>query len=1390
MHQARFFVLFAVAAGGAAIAWPGAVRELMHLSPTSPPVPGIDGDPVEIDPSVVAGSGDPGCLQVGGTTQTFSRASAIRGNVFSITKTVTVTEIVMQLTVPTPTPLHVAVYSRASGTTANWIRYPDPMGNDILIEDPAVGPLAFQTTGPLETPLVLQAGSDYLIGFAWGAVNVSFPRDSATYPGATPPDVNFGDVLGLFGLNNITFQEGQLPDQFANGVIDVFNLGAHSMQLCVAGACCTGGTITPQCRELSRTGCQRLFGQYTSEGITCADVAKDGDLCPLDRGACCESPTVCNYINKWACEARGGDWHRLILCGNTEVQPCALRGACCLENGSCAEALTEQQCDADDGVWLGVDGAGDPIACEDANPGCEAGACCQPGEPSGCFVMSRDKCVKGGGLFVGNGLSCDDEPCIPRGACCNPASGVCTEDLTQAQCQSVAGRVYRGDGTICSDLRPVCGRGACCTATTGCEDGNGAGLTQAACQSLTGTYRGDGTTCLSLDPQCPGLCCRGIGFTTCNASVQPGVCSIETGGVFLGYGGSCSPNPCSGIVQGSIGACCLSSGDCIEVYDRPGVTAEQLCDQLQGVFTDATRCPAACVATGACCDREAGECVPGQTEAACSGEWAQGVDCPSFNPRCELTGACCNRTQLTCVNDVPESQCAAPLQWTANIRCADLDEPCAPTGACCLPGAEGCQEGMTQAQCAGSDGTYLGDDEVCEPESCIPKAACCEGTTCSVRTEAACDAADGIWLENESVCVDDTCDPKGACCNGSACTQQTQAACAPPARYLGDDVPCVPESCVPRGACCVTVLGCQDDVTQADCDGDSGTYAGDGTTCIPNLCDAGACCPVDCTACTDVPDGATCLSDGGLFTPGATCAAVACGQHIVSSDPANCAIDARQPHTPESATPPAGPTSLMLTFACTATGTNSSDFEIFGVPPPGVTISNVMVNGTMATLTFSGPIPPGQYTCVRHIDTGDEVCIGYLPGDVNSDGVAMTDAVDPADDDVQVLTAYFKTGVPNLEIWQCDIDRSTVCTALDIAREIDVLVGADAFDPWVDVDIGGCPSGPGACCDGQVCSLLEENACESAGGEFRGSGTDCDSDPLVCAPRGACCIEGECNQEPEETCLLLGGTYSGDGVACEADTCLPHGACCVGNTCSSETEANCDGAYAGDGTVCDADTCLTGACCDSQCFCENGLFGYECDADGGVFHAGAICQASTCALDIASSIPPHCGIDARQYQNPELGLEPTFGVGSILLTMTCDASDAVNEDFVVTAVGGQAGLALDHIDPPVGSTVNVVFNKLLQHSLYACTEYVPTGETACIGFLPGDVDASRKSEGQDTVVLIQHLDGDLAEPLGLWQCDADRSGECTALDVLRHIDILVGTNETTPWKDAQINPCP
>jgi len=1038
MHWLRYCVLAAFT-GAAALAWQTEKAELSHRADHGREI-AAPAEPVSIisEAELLAGAGGGGCKEVGALTETFTFTSRYRGNVYRIESEVTLTEIQMQLGLANSTPLHVAIHQRQPN--GSWTRYPNPTGDDFVITNPpagGTGSMQFYSTGLLNPPVVLAAGADYAIAFAWGNTQVRFGNDVAQYPQATPSDFDFGQVLGRVGpvLSGLP----EIPDSIPS--LTITTNGAYSMQLCVTGACCLPSGA---CADVSQSECNSLFGQFTASGTTCDDVQMSADPCPLSRGACCLTPSGCSFTNVYACEsADGTSWSMGTQCDDPIAEPCAPRGGCCFGDGSCTPDLTGDACESLGGIYRG-----DNVSCE-TSPLCSEGACCYGETCVG--ALTEAECGTSGGAFVGPGSSCNNNPCIPTGACCTGSTGVCTDDMTRSQCEA-AGRTYRGDNTDCETIEPICGQGACCTSDTGCEDSNGAGITSGLCSVIGGTFRGDGTTCDTLDPQCPGTCCRGSNFQTCNSNVQPAQCT-QLSGTFIGYGQTCptqtgQANPCSFVGPATGGACCLPGGGCSKVSTptlcaqlNPAVGAAAYHAGMSCSQVDCTPPPP----TGACCDRVAAVCQEALEQESCSGfgkVWHEGGDCASFSPPCEPTGACCNRASLTCTNNTLDGAC--DVEWTARTQCSALDPPCAPQGACCS-GTDCLVE--TQATCFALGGTYQGDDTMCDDEICAPRGACCQDSICSTGTAADCSTIGGVYQGDDTVCDAETCAPRGGCCDESnECSETTELGCD--GRYLGDDSVCGVDICVPKGACCVGET-CSDNTTADACADLTGQYAGDDTACSAETCASGACCHSDCT-CEAGVVGHVCQADGGQFHPGqATCDGLVCENFIISSDPPNCAIDARESDDPVDL----GWDSITLTMACDATGLTETDFALSVVPGPGaIAIDQVTPNGTVVEVVFDGPIPLQQYTCVTHTASGTQSCLSYLPGDANAS--EQTDS-----DDVLAIVGHLDETAPTLQLWQCDADRTGVCTPLDVLRNIDLQNGPEGPPFWnLATTNAPCPS--------------------------------------------------------------------------------------------------------------------------------------------------------------------------------------------------------------------------------------------------------------------------------------------------------------------------------------------
>lgn len=115
----------------------------------------------------------------------------------------------------------------------------------------------------------------------------------------------------------------------------------------------------------------------------------------------------------------------------------------------------------------GEGGTAEIIGC--TPPSHITGACCQ-GET--CSIQTQQDCTTIGGIFIGVGTDCSDNPCHAHGACCYH-SGDCTGDanchcvdLSPGDCATMGGS-YTWNGLPCNN-DGSCPVGACCAAELGC----------------------------------------------------------------------------------------------------------------------------------------------------------------------------------------------------------------------------------------------------------------------------------------------------------------------------------------------------------------------------------------------------------------------------------------------------------------------------------------------------------------------------------------------------------------------------------------------------------------------------------------------------------------------------------------------------------------------------------------------------------------------------------------------------------------------------------------------------------------------------------------------------------------------------------------------------------
>jgi len=272
--------------------------------------------------------------------------------------------------------------------------------------------------------------------------------------------------------------------------------------------------------------------------------------------------------------------------------------------------------------------------------------------------------------------------------------------------------------------------------------------------------------------------------------------------------------------------------------------------------------------------------------------------------------------------------------------------------------------------------------------------------------------------------------------------------------------------CPDLGACCVESTGvCTDGVLQANCQAAGQRWGGRDSTCAtlnPPCQQPGACCVESTGVCTNGVAQSNCQAAGQRWGgAGSTCATLnppCIGIHIVSSDPAHCAIDARVPWPQGQQSQKRGFQTITLTFdrAAGATEDSPSDYTVQQFPPlvPTV-IQSVVIGGNDATITFTLPILPKRWTCVMHNASQTRRCLGFLPADANGDRTSA-----PVDI-LEIIDNLNGVRNPPLAIFQCDIDRSALCAPADILTEIDLLNGASGYPNYNGSTLDACPSTTG-----------------------------------------------------------------------------------------------------------------------------------------------------------------------------------------------------------------------------------------------------------------------------------------------------------------------------------------
>jgi len=211
-------------------------------------------------------------------------------------------------------------------------------------------------------------------------------------------------------------------------------------------------------------------------------------------------------------------------------------GACCLQDFTCMDNTTQDQCFGFVGAtWQGADSSCGEVDCTPP-----LGACCLPG--GSCLPgVTQSACeVTAGGAWQGDGVACGAETCLPpTGACCLN-TGACLGDVPEATC-AMAGGTYQGDDVLCVSVNCPQPTGACCLENGNCQSF----VTAGECATFGGTYQGNASDCGNVScPQPTGACCLADG--QCLADVTEDDCVNGNGGTYQGTDSACGEVFCPG----------------------------------------------------------------------------------------------------------------------------------------------------------------------------------------------------------------------------------------------------------------------------------------------------------------------------------------------------------------------------------------------------------------------------------------------------------------------------------------------------------------------------------------------------------------------------------------------------------------------------------------------------------------------------------------------------------------------------------------------------------------------------------------------------------------------------------------------------------------------------
>jgi hypothetical protein len=173
------------------------------------------------------------------------------------------------------------------------------------------------------------------------------------------------------------------------------------------------------------------------------------------------------------------------------------------------------------------------------------------------------------------------------------------------------------------------------------------------------------------------------------------------------------------------------------------------------------------------------------------------------------------------------------------------------------------------------------------------------------------------------------------------------------------------------------------------------------------------------------------------------------GLNLVTSDPADGAIDACKPHDADNASNLYGWHRVTLIFDGAADSVDAADFTVDEIGGDGLApdiLAVMLLDTEIVEVLFTERIEPLAWTVLTYVPSGQTVTLGFLPGDTDQDGFAGTF-------DVLALIDHLNGAITLPGYYATDIDRSNETNSFDVLEVINLLNGAAEYDVYNEAQL-------------------------------------------------------------------------------------------------------------------------------------------------------------------------------------------------------------------------------------------------------------------------------------------------------------------------------------------------